>query len=81
MVGDVAGGVVATHTGTWVHTVLVDTGEVAGALCIHDTLGPALDVRVAGVVADTGAAGALALLSAHRIDAARRGVTRLYYDG
>ena len=81
MVGDMAGGVVAAHAGTRVHAVLVDTGEVPGTLCVHDTLGPALNVRVAGVVADAGAAGAVALLSAHRVDAARRGVTRLYYDG
>lgn len=51
------GGIVTTDPGTWVNTVLVDTGEVPGTLGVHDTLWLTLNVRVASVVPDTAAAG------------------------
>ena len=63
-----------THARTWIHTVLVDTGQVPWALGVHNTLWLAFDVGVAGVVADTGTAGRLVAFAAQRVDAAGRGV-------
>ena len=62
------GGVVATHPGTGVNTVLGDTGEMSGTLCVDSALWSTLDIRVPSVVSDTATAGSLALLSADSID-------------
>lgn len=78
MVLDRASCVGPTHTRTRIHTVLVDTGEVARTLGVHHTLGLALNVGVAGIVADTGTAGGLVALTAEGVDAAGRGVAGIY---
>lgn len=57
VIGNMTGGIVTTDPGTWVNTVLVDTGEVPGTLGVNDTLWLTLNVRVASVVPDTAAAG------------------------
>ena len=66
-----------TNARTWIHTVLVDTGQVPWALGVNHTLGLAFDVGVAGVVADTGTAGRLVAFAAQCVDAAGRGVARV----
>ena len=69
---------VPTYPRTWVHTVLVYTGQVPRALCIDHTLWLTLYIGVASVIPDTGTAGSLADLVAHGINAARRRVAWLY---
>ena len=80
MVGDMTGGVVATHPGTRVDTVLGHTGQVSGTLCVNKTLRFTLDIRVPSVVSDAGTAGSLALLCADSIDPTGRGAAGLDYD-
>ena len=78
MIGDKAGGMGSTHSRTGIHTVLVDTGQVAGALLVTHTLRLTLHVRVTNVVPDTFTAGRLVALCTLGIDAAGRRITRLY---
>ena len=73
-----AGGVGAAHSRTRVHTVLLDAGQVPWALGVHHALRLALDVRVAGVVQDAGAAGRTSHVTAHGVGAAWRRVARLH---
>jgi hypothetical protein len=74
-----AGGVHAAHPRARVHAVLVHARQMPRTLRIDDTLRLALDVGVAGVVPDAGAGGCLtAGLGAHGVDAAGRGVARLF---
>ena len=80
MVGNMTGGVVATHPRTGVNTVLGDTGEMSGTLCVNNTLWFTLDIRVPSVVSDTATAGSLALLCADSIDPTGRGTAGLDYD-
>ena len=80
MIGDMTGGVVATHPWTRVNTVLGHTGEVPGTLCVNKTLWFTLDIRVPPVVSDAGTAGSLSLLCADSIDATGRGTAGLDYD-
>ena len=80
MVGHMTSGVVATHPGTGVNTVLSHTGEMSGTLCVNKTLWFTLDIRVPSVVSDAAAAGSLALLSTDSIDPTGRGTARLDYD-
>ena len=77
VVGHRTGGMVPTYPGTWVHTVLVYTGQVPRALCIDHTLWFTLYVGVASVIPDTGTAGSLADLVAHGINATWRRVAWL----
>ena len=78
VVVDMTRGVVATHTRTWVNTVLVDTGQVTRTLSIDNTLGLTLDIGVTRVVSDTRAASSVTELIAHCINTTRRWVTWLY---
>ena len=78
MILDRASCVDPTHARTRIHTVLVDTGEVARTLGVHHTFRLAFDVGVAGIVADTGTAGGLVALTAEGVDAAGRGVAGIY---
>ena len=78
MVGDMTGGMVATHPWTWVNTVLGHTGQVAGTLCVNETLWFTLDIRVPSVVSDAGTAGRLALLGTDSIDPTGGGVAGLH---
>lgn len=71
-------GVRATHPWTRVNTVLVNTGQVAGALGIDNTLWLTLDIRVTPVVSDTCAACSVTEFITHCIDTTWRWVTRLY---
>ena len=80
MIGDMTGGVVTTHPGTRVNTVLGDTGEVSGTLRVNNTLWFTLDIRVPSVVSDAATAGSLALLCADSIDPTGRGAAGLDYD-
>ena len=80
MVGNMTGGVVATHPRTGVNTVLGDTGEMSGTLCVNNTLWFTLDIRVPSVVSDTATAGSLTLLCADSIDPTGRGTAWLDYD-
>ena len=80
MVGDMTGGMVATHPWTWVNTVLGHTGQVTGTLCVNKTLWFTLDIRVPSVVSDTATARCLALLSTESVDPTGRGVAGLHYD-
>jgi hypothetical protein len=74
-----ARGMHAAHPGTGVHAVLIDARQMARTLSIDDALRLALDVGVARVVPDAGAGGRLlAGLCAYGIDAAGRGVARLF---
>ena len=80
VVGNVTRGVEATDPGTGVYTVLGDTGQVTWTLSVQDTLRLALNVGVALVVPDAGAAGGQPLLRADGVDTARRWVTGFRYD-
>ena len=80
VIGNVTRGVEATDSRTWVYAVLGDTGQVTSTLGVYDTLWLALDVGVAPVVPDTGAAGGQSLLGADGVNATRRGVTGFRYD-
>jgi hypothetical protein len=71
---------VAADTRAGVHTVLVDAGQVPGALGIDYTLRLTLNVRVANIVPDAGATGCISHLPAVGIDPTGRRVARLYHD-
>ena len=71
-------GVRATHPWTRVNTVLVDTGQVAGAIGIDNTLWLTLYIGVTPVVSDTRAACSVTELITHCIDTTWRWVTGLY---
>ena len=80
MVGDMTGGMIATHPWTRVNTVLGHTGQVAGTFCVNKTLWFTLDIRVPSVVSDTATARCLAPLSTESVDPTGRGVAGLHYD-
>ena len=80
VIGNMTGGVVATHPWTWVNTVLGHTGQMPGTLGVDDTLWFTLDIRVPSVVSDTSTAGSLALLSTESVDPTGRGTAWLDYD-
>lgn len=66
-----ARGMGATHTRTRVNAVLVNTGKVAGTLCVYHTLGFTFDVGVPLVVPDAGARRGSVDFVAHGVDTAR----------
>ena len=60
-----------THTWTGVNTVLVNTRQMPGTLCVYNTLWFAFNVRVAGIVAYTGAACCIVTFAAECVDTTR----------
>ena len=82
MTGHIAGGVRAAHAGTRVHTMLIDTRLVPGTLGVDCALRLALDVRVANVVPDTGAAGGPLAFCTVGVAATGGGIARLdHFNG
>ena len=69
----------AAHAGARVHTLVVDTGSVGGAVGVEDTFGATCQVGVTEVSWDTGAGSCPGSGSAVSIRAAGRGVTRVQY--
>ena len=75
----VAHSIDAAHAGAGVHTLVVDTGSVGGAVSIEDTFWATCQVGVTKVSWDTGAGSGPGSGSAVSIRAAGRGVTRVQY--
>ena len=70
MVTHLAVGVGAAHPGTWVNTLVGDTGQVDGAVRVEGTLWLALCVRIPKHARDAGTGGSEVALSAIGIDSA-----------
>ena len=79
VVGHKTAGVGATHARARVHAVLVDAGLVPGTLGVDCALRLALDVRVANVVPDTGAAGGPLAFCTVGVAATGGGIAGLYH--
>ena len=80
VVDDLALGVGAAGPGAGVAALLVDAGQVAGALAVYPALGPAVG-RGAHVARQTGARRDVVLASALGVRPARVRVTRVHGPG
>ncbi len=67
----------STHTRTWVYTVLVNTGKVAGTFRITDTLRFTFNIWIANIVTDTSTRSCLVAFCTLSIDTTRRWIAWL----
>ena len=79
MVGHKTAGMSSTDPWTWVHAVLVYTGEGGGTLLVANTLWLTFNIWVPNVIPDTFTRCCLVSLCTLGVYATRRGVARLDY--